>query len=98
MYSVLMLQTIITEATFSIWVLFHGHSRSREGESYLFNSSFGTNFFDQRVYGEVILKGKTNHAKLGEFGNTKWLIHLVNTFSSNMSTGNLETKIEKLFS
>ena len=61
-----MLETIITitEAFFFYLGLlsrtFTIHGTTGEGGGYLFNFSWWTNFFRQRIYGEVILNGRTN--------------------------------------
>ena len=36
------------------------HRITMEGGGYLFNSPWGTKFFGQRIYGKVILNGRTN--------------------------------------
>ena len=71
-----MFKTIITEATFfSIWLFFHEPSRwihrttGEEGD-YPFNSLWGTNYFGQTVYGEVILNGRTNDRITQKWGRS----------------------------
>ena len=66
-----MLETIID---FSIWVYFCEHSQfartTGKGGGYLFNSSWGPNFFGQRIYGEVILSANSNYKIIPRWGRS----------------------------
>ena len=69
-----MLETIITQDFFYylglLALTFTIDRTTVEGGGYLFNSSWGTNFFRQRIYGEVILNGTTNDQIMPRWGGS----------------------------
>ena len=69
-----MLETIITQDFFYylglLALTFTIDRTTVEGGGYLFNSSWGTNFFWQRIYGEVILNGTTNDQIMPRWGGS----------------------------
>ena len=67
--------TIITEAFFwfTVMKIHDSQGITKDGGGYFFNSSWGTNFFRQKIYGEVVLSGRTNDQIM-----PKWVRSFIN--------------------
>ena len=78
-----MFETIITEAFFLPRFAFTNIHDSQEkttvgrGRCDLFNSSWWTNVFGQKIYGEFVLNGKTNDQIMSKWGRSFIMIKCI---------------------